>query len=738
MRLRAGARRGVLIGLIAASLGGPSSALAEDHTLQLQSGLRVSGAVRDVHGDPVADVVVGVCTAVDECFTSSGVSAADGSYVVRGLTAGSYYVQGYPDGDANVLSAWYAGTAVGSHAPGDAVPIDVQADVSGIDFSMPEGLRITGTVKDPEGHPVAGVTVAADGRPIPSDGTGAFQIVGLAPGSYQLFVEPPDTGVFPSGYVADGIVQESDEGATPVDVTTADVTGVQITLFRGRTISGKVTAPAGTPIEVSALDASIRYTFRAAADGSFTVRGLYPGSYHLLFAIPENGVDSQFPYGIFNGNGKVLTSQDHPGVAINVTAGNVGGISAVVPTLPSIQGTVRDASGPVKGAGVHLCDPDRGCAAVHAAADGTFRARNVPPGSYTIQAGAAGHVVIAYSAGRSIPDGFAGTPVTMGTSTISVALVLPIGGTISGSVTGAGSVPLPGIDVSASPTSGGIWEFGPGGAVTGADGSFSVPGLQDGEYVIQASPDPYSDYRFGYWSTGGVTPNYADATRIQIDDATAPVVGTPVASFGVGSQLGTTTVPVRLAWSAVDPGSGLSGFGVQQSTSGGAWTAVASPPLASTTRSLAPSTTRTYRFRVHGTDFSDNTSAYATGPAFRVLQSQQNASAVTTTGSWSTTTSSSASGGSYRSTTAGSATATFAFTGRAVAWAARTGSGFGKAKVYLDGKLLATVDLGGTAASRRVVFAWSGATSASHKLRIVNLATAGRPRISVDAFVVLR
>jgi hypothetical protein len=738
MRFRTRAVRAVLIGLIAASLGGPSMTFAEDHTLQLESGLRLSGTVRDVHGDPVAGIDVGVCSAVDECFTSSGISAADGSYVVRGLTAGSYYVQALPESDANVVSAWYAGTAVGSHASGDAVPIDVQQDVTGIEFSMPEGLRITGTVKDPEGHPVAGVTVAADGRSIPSDGNGAFQIVGLSAGSYALQVETPDTGVFPSGWLANGTVQESDVGATPVEVTTADVTGVQITLFRGRTISGKVKAPAGTPIEASALDASTRYLFRAAADGSFTVRGLYPGSYHLLFAVPENGVDSQFPYGIFNGNGKVLTSQDHAGVAINVTAGNVAGISAVVPTLPSIQGSVRDASGPVKGAGVHLCDPDRGCAAVHAAADGTFRARNVPPGSYTIQAGAAGHVVIAYSAGRSIPDGFAGTPVTVGTSTLSVALVLPSGGTISGVVTGAGSVPLPGVDVSASPTSGGIWEFGPGGAVTGADGSFAVPGLQDGEYVIAAHPEWNSDYRPGYWSTGGVTSVYADATRIQIDDATAPVVGAPVATFSVGSQLGTTTVPVRLTWSALDPGSGLSGFGLQQSTSAGAWTTVAAPPVASTTRSLAPSSTRTYRFRVRGTDFSDNTSEDATGPAFRVLQSQQNAAAVTTTGSWTTTASSSASGGSYRSTTAKSATATFAFTGRAVAWAARTGSGFGKAKVYLDGKLLATVDLGGANAWRRVVFAWSGATSAVHKLRIVNLATAGRPRISVDAFVVLR
>jgi hypothetical protein len=728
----------LLITVLLVLAGGSQASAAGPYTLHLSTGLTLAGTVRDADGDPVAGAEVGVCTSTDDCFVSTDISAADGTYTVRGLVAGTYYVQAVPAEGVNALRSWYDGTPSGSHDPEAAITVLVDGDVDGIDLSLPDGFRITGVVKDPEGDPVAGVTVGAAGSSVPSDTSGVYEIVGLEPGTYNLSVYTPDNGEFPSGWLANGTVTESEDDATPTDVVDADVTAVDITLYRGRTISGHVTAPAGTPIEVSALDASIRYTFLVGAGGVFTVRGLFPGAYHLLFAVPENSVDSQFPYGIFNGNGKQLVAQDKPGVAIDVTAGSVTGVSAVLPALPSIGGTVRDANGPVAGAGIWACDPDNGCAAVHTAGDGTFRARNVPPGAYTIGAGAAGHVLVSYSAGRSIPDVDSGTPVAVGSSSVSVGIVLPLGGSIGGSVTGQGGVPLAGIDVSAGPSSGGISEFGPGGTVTGADGLFTVEGLADGGYVLAASAPWNSDYGFGYWSDAGTTQDVDDATVVYVDDATAPVVRAPKAALAGGTQLGTTSVPVRITWTATDPGSGLSSFRLQQSTNGGAWSTVASPLVATTTRSLTPSSTRTYRFRVRGADFSGNTSADVAGASLRVLRKVQGASSITYRRTWSTTKATAASGGSHRTTTASNASATFSFTGRSVAWVARRGSGYGKAKVYLDGTLVATVDLGGAGSWRRVVYAWNAPPSGRHKLMVVNLATSGRPRISVDAFAVIR
>jgi hypothetical protein len=48
------------------------------------------------------------------------------------------------------------------------------------------------------------------------------------------------------------------------------------------------------------------------------------------------------------------------------------------------------------------------------------------------------------------------------------------------------------------------------------------------------------------------------------------------------------------------------------------------------------------------------------------------------------------------------------------------------------------VDLAQAASSRRIVFAKTWTTSSAHTIRVVNLATHGRPTIDVDAFVVVR
>ena len=90
-----------------------------------------------------------------------------------------------------------------------------------------------------------------------------------------------------------------------------------------------------------------------------------------------------------------------------------------------------------------------------------------------------------------------------------------------------------------------------------------------------------------------------------------------------------------------------------------------------------------------------------------------------------------------RYTTAASASATFRCAScRAIAWVTRQDSAHGSAKVYVDGVLKATINTQSSAARNRVIaykFEW--ATAGAHTLRIVNVATSGHPRISVDGFV---
>lgn len=91
-----------------------------------------------------------------------------------------------------------------------------------------------------------------------------------------------------------------------------------------------------------------------------------------------------------------------------------------------------------------------------------------------------------------------------------------------------------------------------------------------------------------------------------------------------------------------------------------------------------------------------------------------------------------------RGTSAAGASATITFHGRSVAWVSPWSPVRGKAKVYLDGKLVSTVDLyRATLSQRRIAFAWNWTTAATHTLKIVNEATAGHRRIDVDTIVVL-
>ncbi len=225
-----------------------------------------------------------------------------------------------------------------------------------------------------------------------------------------------------------------------------------------------------------------------------------------------------------------------------------------------------------------------------------------------------------------------------------------------------------------------------------------------------------------------------------VTDQTPPVVTAPKATIAVGSTLGTSTVPVALAWTGSDAGgSGIDHYELALSTNGGAYTVVASPTGTAITRNLKPSKTTTYRFQVRAIDAAGNPSAPQTGPAFRVLRTQQSSSAVRYRGTWTTSRSSQASGGSYRVAKAKGASASYAFTGRTIAWVATKGTGYGKAKVYLDGRYVTTVDLRASATQwRRIVFTKTWSTAGKHTLRIVNLATSGHPRASLDALVVLR
>jgi hypothetical protein len=221
-------------------------------------------------------------------------------------------------------------------------------------------------------------------------------------------------------------------------------------------------------------------------------------------------------------------------------------------------------------------------------------------------------------------------------------------------------------------------------------------------------------------------------------DTTPPTVSAPVAEVALNAQLGTSKIPLQITWSASDS-SGIASFELQQQRNGGSWKTISLPSPTATQITLNRPKRYTYAYRVRATDTKGNTSLYATGPSFKLIAKQEKAAAIQYTGSWRRKSMSSAYGHYVKFAKASTARASLAFTGREVAWIAPRAARRGQADVYIDGVLVSTVDLYSAALDpRRAVFTASWSTSGSHTIEIRVSGTGGRPRVDIDAFVVLQ
>jgi hypothetical protein len=220
-------------------------------------------------------------------------------------------------------------------------------------------------------------------------------------------------------------------------------------------------------------------------------------------------------------------------------------------------------------------------------------------------------------------------------------------------------------------------------------------------------------------------------------DTTPPTAGgPPVQRFLTGSGSG---IPVRVSWATGSDsgGSGLVGYILQRKVDTGAFVTIAHPT--STLANVSLGAGHTYQFRVAAVDGASNVSPFLAGPAFKALVYQENSTRFRYSRGWVLATSSAYSGGHAKVTRASLASAKITFTGRDLAWVAPRNSSQGRARVYVDGHLVTTVNLySAVSRSRQIVFTRTWTASGTHTVRIVGLATAGHPRVTVDALLVLR
>ncbi len=228
---------------------------------------------------------------------------------------------------------------------------------------------------------------------------------------------------------------------------------------------------------------------------------------------------------------------------------------------------------------------------------------------------------------------------------------------------------------------------------------------------------------------------------------TGPTVASPAHSVAYLAAAGPTTVPVDVTISGRGGAARVGRLFLYVSREGGAWQLARVRTVSVLSRGLQrTAVVRTalapgfrYTFATRASDTAGRLSGMAYGAPFRLDAHEERSSSIAWSPGWLEANQGRGHGALLRYATARQATATLGFTGSSVGWLARTGAGRGHAYVFVDGVFRMTVDLGPRqgAAARRVVFSQAFASPGPHTLQIQVVGTPGRPRVDVDAFLVL-
>ncbi|WP_127792279.1 collagen binding domain-containing protein [Agromyces sp. LHK192] len=305
-----------------------------------------------------------------------------------------------------------------------------------------------------------------------------------------------------------------------------------------------------------------------AADGSFAIEGLAPGTYRAT--ITPQWTNTQYVREYWDGAETLATAAD-----ITVEAGGAASLAWTLDVGATVSGTVVDEGGaPVAGGYVYAyltsdLNSSRGGASV--AADGSYSITGLPDGEYVLKAGkgwgSTSEVLDEYWQDAYSSD--AATRVDLvGGQAFTAGFELNAGGAITGTVVDGSGTPVEGVDVTAEfsvqPTD--RW-VSPVTATTAADGTYRLGGLEQGDYTVGFSD---FDGTLGqqYWQ-GAV--DQASATAVAVAPG-AVVDGIDAALTAGGSLSGALT---QLADGQSAPAANAY-FDVLRKDSTGAWESVTS------------------------------------------------------------------------------------------------------------------------------------------------------------------
>lgn len=317
-------------------------------TLTLKPGAALHGQVRTTAGEPAVGAEV-----------NPTVNAARWKGEILTDGAGRYRIEGLPIGKTGIEAT------LSGHARA-VKTIELQPGPNQLDLELPEGLALSGVVRDEDQAPVAGAEVTArsaggtfaDEARMVTAADGAFELAGLPPGSFALQASAP-------GF-APGASQTISLNASPIR-------GIQIQLTRGATLSGRIL---GLPAELfprtqvfayNNPETEIPRVASPGADGRFRIDNLGPGDWIVIAQVDQRRTSNK---------GQLTIAPGQSGATLDLTFDS--GLT--------LSGTVRFGAEPLAGAMLFL---EGGQPFVQSGGgtdyQGDFSVGGLQPGTYDLQ-----------------------------------------------------------------------------------------------------------------------------------------------------------------------------------------------------------------------------------------------------------------------------------------------------------------------------------------------------------------
>ena len=461
-------------GLPEARLAGPydSADTTDVGDLRLPGASKLSGRVSDDGGKPVAGARVLALSA------AGGFQDGEALYLSEAKTGadGSFSMADAPDG-ARVLSARAAGLV-----PLTRFSLEAHAEER---LVMQRGGVLRGTLADAAGKPVAGAIVVCEEVAGRTDASGAFRLTGVPYGSRTV-----------ETVWKEDLAARKETVKVPRDAETE----VSLKLARAASIAGSVvdetTRKPIAGVRISLQNPGRNFGRRPAqrlartdARGQFKAGGL--GSHHYTVQASRDGY---------------LTASI-PNVAANLAA--PGSVAIALARAATVSGFVTDDKGQaMSGARVRIDrDPNmrrlmRGASL--ASVFGQQSALTGPDGAFQLRGLSAEHgatleaTKTGFAAGRKL-----GVSWKTGEQVKGVSLALKKGLSARGKVVDAQNNPVAGAQVFAQRRDVGgrgnmvfraavMGQADRPDGVSGADGSFVVAGLDEGEYAVSVTRDGFA------------------------------------------------------------------------------------------------------------------------------------------------------------------------------------------------------------------------------------------------------